>query len=651
MASRLRRAVRTPTGMAAALVLAAMLVLAIIGPAIWDGKAAAIQVSAALQGPSAQHFFGTDQIGRHIFARTMAATRLSLVLAVLATLIAVSIGIPVGITQAALGPRLRRLVAAVISAAVAFPGLLLALFVNPIIGIGATGAVLGIGIAMIPGFARLAQTLSASIAGLDYVAAARTLGVSRARILFRHVLPNITEPLILTATMSVGWSLLGISALSFLGLGVRPPAYDWGSLLGAGLQYVYENPLASLGPAALIVLAGLAFNLAGETLARFEGGTLAAGRLKAVLAAAEAGVSAVQAGGPAVQADVPAAQAGGPDPDLVLEVSDLSVRFPAAAGILTPVRGLSFTVRAGERVGIVGESGSGKSMTVLALAQLLPYPGRPSWAALRYLGRDLRSVPAPELRRLLGTSMALVFQDPASSLNPALRVGRQVAEVAEVHYGLRRRAAMQLAMTRLRDVQIARPELRARQYPHEFSGGMRQRAMIAAGLMGQPRLIIADEPTTALDVTVQRQILLLLRQVNEDSGAAVVLISHDVSVITTLCERVLVMYAGRIVEDIGTDRLLAGPAHPYTRALLAAVPDMNTDTGRPLVTIPGRPPELDALPAGCAFAPRCPLADDRCRSQDPPLESLGPDHRAACWHPQAAGRMAVPTVTAGGPAA
>ena len=195
---------RTPTGMAAALVLAAMLVLAIIGPAIWDGKAAAIQVSAALQGPSAQHFFGTDQIGRDIFARTMAATRLSLVLAVLATLIAVSIGIPVGITQAVLGPRLRRLVAAVISAAVAFPGLLLALFVNTIIGIGATGAVLGIGIAMIPGFARLAQTLSASIAGLDYVAAARTLGVSRARILFRHVLPNIAEPLILTATMAVG---------------------------------------------------------------------------------------------------------------------------------------------------------------------------------------------------------------------------------------------------------------------------------------------------------------------------------------------------------------------------------------------------------------------------------------------------------------
>ena len=660
MSRRLRRALATPTGMAAAIVIAAMLVLAVIGPIVWGSKAAAIDVPAALQGPSWQHLFGTDQIGRDIFSRTMAATRLSLELAVLSTLIAVGVGIPVGITQAVLGPRMRRTVAGVISAAVAFPGLLLALFVNTIIGIGATGAVLGIGIAMIPSFARLGQTLSASIAGLDYVAAARILGISRIRILFFHVLPNIAEPLTLTGTMSVGWSLLGISALSFLGLGVRPPSYDWGSLLGSGLQYVYENPLASLGPGALIVLAGLAFNLAGETLARVQGGpSVAAGpglekarsprrparwrplrrlacrwppRPMAGLMPGLVPGSATSRTGPAV--------AGDPDPDLVLEVSDLSVQFPGAAGALTPVRGLSFTIRAGERIGIVGESGSGKSMTVLALAQLVPYPGRASWKSLRFLGRDLRSVPAPELRRLLGTSMALVFQDPASSLNPALRVGRQLAEVVQVHSGLRRGDAMELAVARLREVQIARPELRAQQYPHEFSGGMRQRAMIATGLMGRPRLIIADEPTTALDVTVQRQILLLLRQVNQDSGAAVVMISHDVSVVTTLCQRVLVMYAGRIVEDIGTERLLAGPAHPYTRALLASVPDMSTDRDRPLVTIAGRPPALDALPPGCAFAPRCPLADERCRAADPALESLADDHRVACWHPRPAGRTA-----------
>jgi peptide/nickel transport system permease protein len=289
-------------------------------------------------------------------------------------------------------------------------------------------------------------------------------------------------------------------------------------------------------------------------------------------------------------------------------------------------------------------------MTVLAIAQLLPYPGQASWASLSYLGRDIRTIPPPEQRRVLGTSMALVFQDPASSLNPALRVGRQLAEVAEVHLGMRRRDANNLAANRLRDVQIARPELRARQYPHEFSGGMRQRAMIATGLMAEPRLIIADEPTTALDVTVQGQILQLLRRVNEESGAAIVLISHDVSVVAALCDRVLVMYAGRIVEDVPTTTLLAGPAHPYSRAMLAAVPDMNTDREQPLVTIPGRPPEIDALPVGCAFAPRCPLADEICRSQDPPLSSLSQDHWAACWHPQLDAQSAQSAAAGVGPA-
>ena len=618
--------------MTAAVLLAAFLVLAVIGPVVWGARAAEIDVPDALQGPSAAHLFGTDQLGRDIFSRTMTATRLSLELAVLATLIGVSVGIPLGIMQAVLGRRLRRILAAVIATAIAFPGLLLALFVNTIIGIGALGAVLGIGIATIPGFARLAQTLSASVAGLDYVAAARILGVSRARILFRHVLPNVAEPLILTATMSVGWSLLGISALSFLGLGVRPPSYDWGALLGSGLQYIYENPLASLGPGAFIVLAGLAFNLSGETLARF--GTMPSGHglspprtLGASAASATAGTAAAPAG---IDSTAPA-------PAPVLQVAGLSVFFRTASGVITPVRDLTFDIRAGERIGIVGESGSGKSMTVLALAQLLPYPGQATWTALNYLGRDLRGAARPELRRLLGTSMALVFQDPANSLNPALRVGRQLAEVAEVHGGMSLPLAMKLATARLRDVQIASPEVRVRQYPHEFSGGMRQRAMIAAGLMGEPQLIIADEPTTALDVTVQRQILLLLRKVNQESGAAIVLISHDVSVVTSLCERVLVMYGGRIVEDVSTGGLLAGPAHPYTRALLWAVPDMRTDLDRPLAAIPGRPPELDSMPPGCAFAPRCPLADDRCRREDPPLATLDEQHRAACWHPQAGG--------------
>ena len=343
----------------------------------------------------------------------MTATRLSLELAVLATLIGRVRRHSARDHAGRPRPRLRRILAAVIATAIAFPGLLLALFVNTIIGIGAIGAVLGIGIATIPGFARLAQTLSASVAGLDYVAAARILGVSRARILFRHVLPNVAEPLIMTATMSVGWSLLGISALSFLGLGVRPPSYDWGALLGSGLQYIYENPLASLGPGAFIVLAGLAFNLSGETLARVRHDAVRQG----LSPPRTLGASAASAG-----SRTAAAPAGSTAPRRRPLRSLRRLRavgfFRTASGLSHPsVASPSISARASGSASS-GNPAAGKSMTVLALAQLLPYPGRPPGLVLNFLGRDLRGAGAPELRRLLGTYMALVFQDPASSLNP-----------------------------------------------------------------------------------------------------------------------------------------------------------------------------------------------------------------------------------------
>jgi peptide/nickel transport system permease protein len=221
-----------------------------------------------------------------------------------------------------------------------------------------------------------------------------------------------------------------------------------------------------------------------------------------------------------------------------------------------------------------------------------------------------------------------------TSLNPVRRVGRQLAEVSRAHEGLSRAAALSKAVDRLAAVRVPNAPRRARQYPHEFSGGMRQRAMIAMGLMGRPRLIIADEPTTALDVTVQRQVLRLMHQVRREQGTAILLISHDITVVEQMCERILVMYAGRIVEEIPTGELYTGSRHPYTRALLAAVPDMSVDRGQPLAIIPGRPPEPDRMPVGCAFAARCPFADATCRSADPPLDALGAGHRVACWHPQ-----------------
>jgi oligopeptide/dipeptide ABC transporter ATP-binding protein len=520
--------------------------------------------------------------------------------------------VPLGAVPALAGDRIGRLVTAFINLTVAFPALLVAIFVAAIVGVGSHGAVAGIAVAIAPYFARLSQTLSSSVAGSEYLAAARMLGVRAPRLLTRHVLPNIAEPLLITMTIAVGDALLSLAGLSFLGLGVQPPQYDWGRMLNEGLDRIYVTPVVALGPAVAITIGALTFALFGEVLAK---------------AAGASGARRWAKGETLFELPPVAAQ---PLEDDVLAVDDLTVSFPGGS---VPVRGVTLRIAPGEIVGIVGESGSGKTLTAMAIADLLPAAARLSASRLRLFGEDPRTLSASKKRRLLGRFLAVVYQDPMSALNPALRVGRQVGEVSEVHHGLSKKDARGRAVERLRSVRIGNAEARARQYPHEFSGGMRQRAVIAMGLMAEPKLIVADEPTTALDVTVQQQILRLLRDVSVSSSSAVILISHDVAVVSQLCARVVVMYAGRVVEELDVETLVAGPAHPYTAALVASVPTMESDRARPLASIPGRAPSPFDDTIGCPFAPRCPRASEHCRAEMPPLEPHSPTHRAACWHP------------------
>ncbi|WP_326644151.1 dipeptide/oligopeptide/nickel ABC transporter permease/ATP-binding protein [Nonomuraea fuscirosea] len=595
---------RNAPGVAGAVIVAAMAVLAVVGPPIWGDEAVRIDAAAILQGASPGHPLGTDNLGRDLLARVLVAGRYSLLLALAATAIGAVAGIVLGTLPSVLPRRAARLATGTVNALVAFPGLLLAMFTAVVTGLGARGAVLGIGAAIAPGFARLTQTLAATVANADYVSAARMLGVPRRRILTRHVLPNIAEPLILNLTQALGGALLGLAGMSFLGLGVQPPDFDWGRLLFDGFPRIYVTPEVALGPAAAVALAGIGFNLLGDALAR---------------AAARTSVVRERTPAPPV-----ADGAGEPDPGAVLEVRDLTVTFP---GGVTPVRQLSLTVAPGEIVGLVGESGSGKSLTAAAIGGLVPYPGTVTHTALRLGGRDVATLSDKEL----GTALAMVFQDPLAALNPALKVGGQLAEVAIVHEGADRAEARRRAVDRLGHVHLPEPERRARQHPHELSGGMRQRAVIAMGLMGTPRLIVADEPTTALDVTVQRQILRLLREVVEETGAATLFISHDIAVVGELCDRVVVMYAGRVVEELPAGRLADGAAHPYTKALIASLPDLDTDRSTPLAGIAGTQPAPGQIGLGCAFAPRCPLATARCESERPELVAHGPGQRVACW--------------------
>ncbi|WP_137295601.1 dipeptide/oligopeptide/nickel ABC transporter permease/ATP-binding protein [Nocardioides dongxiaopingii] len=624
MARRWLAVLRTPLGLTTGLLVTAVLLLAVVAPILWSDRAEAVDTDHILAAPSGEHWAGTDSLGRDIFFRALVASRLSLELALVATVVGVVAGLLLGAAPLLLGRRLGRLVTAGVNIAVAFPGLLLALFFAVVFGVGATGAVLAIGLAGAPSFARLVHTLVAGVASLDYVSAARVAGVGRFRVLLRHVLPNIAEPLVVNATISAGGALLAFAGLSFLGLGVQAPAYDWGRLLFEGVGMIYVNPAAALAPGLAVLLAGLAFNLFGEAVAKGLGVTTVGGiRMPAVTPSRPGPGSRSEAARGEHLAMAPS--------DLVLDVRDLRVSFPGPTGPIRPVRGVTFSVRHGEALGVVGESGSGKSLTALAVARLIEEPGRVEASRMEFRGADLRDG-ASAHRHLLGTSMAMVFQDPMTSFNPTRRIGGQLAEVAVHHQGMTRKQALARAVERLDAVRVPEPGRRATQYPHEFSGGMRQRAMIGMGVMGTPSLIIADEPTTALDVTVQQQVLDLLQSIRDEDDVALVLISHDVTVVGEVCDRVLVMYAGRIVEDLPADRLDGGARHPYTRALVAAVPDMDTDLDQPLAVVPGRPVDPADVPPGCAFAARCPLADARCRAEDPPLEPAADGSQVACWH-------------------
>jgi oligopeptide transport system ATP-binding protein len=315
----------------------------------------------------------------------------------------------------------------------------------------------------------------------------------------------------------------------------------------------------------------------------------------------------------------------------LLSVRNLVTRFRTSRGTITAVNKVSFDVAAGETVAIVGESGSGKSVTALSILRLIPDPpGHIESGEIFFNGKDLLKMDDAEVRAVRGDRIAMIFQEPMSSLNPSLTVGLQVGEPINLH----RKATWRVALDKARDllnlVRMSDTASRVSAYPHQFSGGMRQRAMIAMALACEPQLIIADEPTTALDVTVQAQILDLLKDLADRNGSALLLITHDLGVVARYADRVVVMYAGRVVESASATELYARPRHPYTRGLMASVPRLDGDTGMRLVPIEGQPPDLASIPSGCAFAPRCRQANDACRNAPPVLREIDQGHHVAC---------------------
>lgn len=317
--------------------------------------------------------------------------------------------------------------------------------------------------------------------------------------------------------------------------------------------------------------------------------------------------------------------------ETILEIKDLCVEFQTVEGTVHAVDHLNYTLHKGEKLGIVGESGSGKSVSSLGMMQLIPNPpGRITGGEILYHGKDLVKASEKEMQKIRGNEISMIFQEPMTSLNPIIKCGKQIAESLRLHRGMKKKEAMEEAVRMMRAVGIANPEVRAHEYPHQMSGGMRQRVMIAMALACQPQILIADEPTTALDVTIQAQILDLIRELNESMGTSVVFITHDLGVVSELCDTVIVMYTGHIVEQAPVKELFESPKHPYTKGLLNAIPKITRERN-PLETIEGMVPNPTERIEGCSFSLRCPYATDQCRKAEPPMAELSDGRLVRCW--------------------
>ena len=600
-------------------IVAAIALIALAAPILPLADPNATDPANRLQPPlSPDALLGTDQLGRDMLSRLIWGTRVSLAVGVAATLVATLIGSTIGLVAAFFGRVTDQIFMRGIDMLMAFPYLLLALAIVAALGPGLMNALLAIAIVNIPFFARSVRGTTLTLVGREFVEAARLSGYSDLRIMLSELLPNVLPIIIITMSTTVGWMILETAGLSFLGLGAQPPQADLGSMLGDGRNLIIRAPHVSIVPGVLILVLVIGINLLGDGLRDVLDPRLKSGALSRPVARTEAAPETER------QAAAPTGQ-----PPLVA-VCDLETRFQIGRETHRAVSDVRFEVARGEAVGIVGESGSGKSVTAMSVLGLVPTPpGRITGGRILFDGEDLVGMPLGDLQDIRGNRIAYIFQDPLTTLNPLIPVGEQVAETLRRHRDLDRRAAMEHAATLLGRVDIPEPETKAEAYPHELSGGQRQRVVIAMALANEPDLIIADEPTTALDVTTQARVLALLNDLRREADAALIFITHDLGVVSELCDRVLVMYAGRIVESGTVDSVFGAPRHPYTKRLLACVPILG-QPDRSIDAIPGLPPAIDRLPQGCAFAPRCQLAQESCRADAIPLRDVGPGHASRC---------------------
>jgi peptide/nickel transport system ATP-binding protein/peptide/nickel transport system permease protein len=617
-----RRLLRRKLAVACIAYLAAIIVIAVIAPIVLSNIAHqnAGDLFAVRQGPSWHHLLGTDTFGRDVLDRLLVGSRVTMLGVGEALIVVLILGIPVGLAAGFLGGRIDRVVSWVADLAFSMPAIVIVLVVLSVFPQSMFAGMVTLGVVSAPALMRVVRSATLPVREELYIAAARVSGLSRPYIMTRHVLPRIAGPVIVYSSLLAAVALVVQTGLAFLNLLVAAPAPSWGGMVADGVSVIVLQPWLILPPGITIALTVLALGLLGDAVrdATTERWTGPAKRISGRRRMAA----------DALRQELPAEPS---DADMLVSVEHLSIAFATEAGKVRVVEDVSFEIRSGETLGLVGETGCGKTVTAMSILGLLPGTGEIEGGRIRFDGRDLTALRERDLRRIRGKEIAYVSQEPMIGLNPAFTVGWQLAEAVRSHHGASRNAARARAVELLRLVQLPEPETVARRYAHELSGGMAQRVAIARALAGSPRLLIADEPTTALDVTVQTEILDLLRDLQRDQQMTILLITHDWGVVADICDRAVVMYAGQIVERAEVTSVFREPLHPYTEALLASNPH-NATGGEELPTIPGAVPKPGAWPTGCHFHPRCSYATAACRQRPIPLEhpSLGRETR--CIH-------------------
>jgi peptide/nickel transport system permease protein len=587
----------------------AIVLVALAAPLLGLANPVAMDVAHRMAGPSLAHWLGQDEYGRDELSRLIWGARVSLAVAASSAAAACLVGTALGLAGGYLGRVAELLALRSADIVLCFPPLLLALLVVTLLGPGATTLVPVLALVYLPGFVRVAYAGVLSVRAHEYVEAMRALGAGRVRVMLRTILPNIGGPVLVQFSLAVASAVVLESGLSFLGLGVVPPSPSWGLMIAAGRSTMVQAPALLLWPCLALSLTILAMNALCDALRDIVDPHRDPRRrgVRRLLAALAPGLL--------------------PEHGALLEVRGLTVEIDTPAGIIRPVRDVSLSIAPGETLAIVGESGSGKSLTGLALMGLLPGAARVAEGAAWFEGTEVLRLSEPALRRLRGGRMAMVFQDPLGSFNPVHRIGAQIGEAIAAHERIPPRALAARVVSLLQRVGIPDAARRAQAFPHEMSGGMRQRAMIATAVANGPRLLIADEPTTALDVTIQAQILDLLDRLKREQGMGLIFITHSLPVVAEIADRVVVMYAGEVVETGAAAEVFAAPLHPYTKALLRSVP--GEQQGLP-EGIPGVVPLPHALPRGCAFAPRCSHRRPECEAAPLPLLQAGGGRETRC---------------------